>query len=127
MIGSKLRKLVKELNKYTMSRRQLRKNAFLLEIIENHTEGDKTSLIYAIEFMIKLPNKFNLPEYDIHPDGEFSYVWYGKNEKILSVLFSIDGYLNYVYFSKNNNESVHGKFPFNDKFPILKLLIQKFS
>ena len=128
---------MKDLNNYPMSRRQMCKNTFLLEIIENYLYSkddcpkiNEKSLIYAIKFMIKLPDGFNLPETDIHPDGEFSYVWYGKNKNILTIVFSENGLVSYAYLSKKDKEEIHGEFSIDGvslSYKIFKLLIQKFD
>ena len=123
------------------------KKIFLKEIVEGFISSENTlidndtseeSLAYTLKFILDMPVDYKIPEYDIHPDGEFSLIWYGKNESILSTAFSKDGLLSYAYLSLKDNERNKGNFPlkkisFNENettsesAKVLKLFIQKLS
>lgn len=118
----KILKLNKALNKARIFDNpfQIEKGRFLKEIVEDFISSENTlldtdttieSFTYALEFLLDMPRDYKVPVYDIHPDGEFSLVWYGKYNNILSVAFSSDGYLRYSYFSAKDNVSNKGSFP----------------
>ncbi len=63
---------------------------------------DSKSLVMALRFLLKMSNNLPFPTYDVHPDGQFSFVWREKETGILSLAFEKEGGVNYAsYFSKS--------------------------
>ena len=72
-------------------------------------EVNKSSFEYALQFLSNLPDNFSVPTYDVHPDGEFSYVWRNDNAGILAISFSEDGMINYASYSPRSNARPKGQ------------------
>ena len=64
---------------------------------------NKKSLENARQFLSKMPGNLKMPDYDLHPDGEISFVWRNDEKGILTLAFAENGDINYAsYFVKNN-------------------------
>ncbi len=97
---------------------------FLAELIQDFISLEDFTLIdddvnersfaYALEFLLNLPDGLSVPTYDIHPDGEFSYVWRSDDAGILAIAFSADGNINYASYLPENNTRHKGKILFTD-------------
>ena len=102
-------------------------------------ELNQDSFFSALQFLIEMPDGLTMPDYDIHPDGDFSFVWQNKETGILSLAFTHDGSVNYASYFVKNDSKHKGKvslknLSFNggdvlptDEHKIIFTLVSKFS
>ena len=98
---------------------------FLLEILEDFTSVEvsffleeksividdgvnQKSFQYALRFLLELPGELVIPTYDLHPDGQFSFVWSEDKLGIMSVAFDEKGGVNYACYLEANSETHKG-------------------
>lgn len=102
-------------------------------------ELNQDSFFNAFQFLIEMPDRLTMPSYDIHPDGDFSFVWQKEDTGILSLAFTNDGNVNYASYFVKNGSRHKGKvalknLSFNggemsptDEHKIIFTLVSKFS
>ncbi len=117
---------VAEVGEETVNLALKNKLEFLLEILEDFTSFDlnasleqdltiidkdvkESSLMEALKFLWDLPEKASIPSYDVHPDGQFSFVWRDSSTGILSLSFEENGGINYASYFEKSNATHKGK------------------
>lgn len=76
---------------------------------------NKDSYLDAKKFLNNLPVGLEMPEIDVHPDGEVSFEWYKKKGYILSLSLSSDDEIAYAF--RLGLSKKHGKEYFGDDIP----------
>ena len=123
----------------------------LLEILEDFTSFDlsapadqdlvlvdndvnEESFRNALKFLWDMPEHASIPVYDVHPDGQFSFVWRDSEKGILSLAFEEDGGINYASYFEKNRETHKGRVVLDgdgdrrpDSNSIIHNLIEAFS
>lgn len=96
---------------------------FSLVSERNHQKGStdearvSVSVVpHALAFASLIPAGYPHPEIAADPDGEVSFDWFGKNDRILSVSVGPRGRLSFAArFS--DDERLSGALPLKDEFP----------
>lgn len=112
------------LDKYKSEKEQSRKDFFVAELVQDFYSLDdlkfedddlnEKSFKYALEFLLQMPESLGIPSYDIHPDGEFSFVWRKEGTGIIALSFSENGDINYASYSPSTNIRHKGLLSFDD-------------